>query len=401
VLLLVIAMVMACGGGIMPRLPSRGGAPWIELRSEHFRLWTNASVARAHELIISLEERRQVIARAMNRTQQAAKIFVIAMRNKEELAAFLPPPVMAFAWREQNPTHQAGIAIPAVSDDSEVIMNHEVAHAISYALIADQPRWFAEGLASYFEMATLDPKTRVAEIGVPRAGLLQVLQWRGPISARKLFACKGGGCIDVDFYASSWALFSYLLNEHFARFGAYLQHLQQPDGDHAKAWSAAFPGLQLERLDDQLWEWVQSGKFAVPRISVVVRRYPAVERPLGDADVLAAWSLLSYFYGRSATSLANAEAALALDRTHVLAWAMKTAQGETPSVPASRAIVEAHPEDWRAWQLLYFALLPTRGAEEELKAVRTRLCAMAAKEGEHCPPGSEKPPTKLPAPAGG
>jgi Protein of unknown function (DUF1570) len=384
-LLVLVVVAMGCGGGTL-QLPSRGGAPWVELRSEHFRLWTNAKVERGRELIVSLEERRQVIARAMNRVEQAAEILVIATQTAEELAAFLGPTIMGMAWRKSHPTHQPGIVMSAAaSEHSEVVMNHEVAHAISHALITDQPRWFAEGLASYFELATLDPKTRIAKIGVPRGDLLRVLRSRGPMSTRKIFACPPGDCISDHFYVSSWALFSYLLNKHFERFGTYLQQLQLTEGDQDKAWSAAFPGVQMERFDDQLWDWAQSGQFAVPRIKVEVRPYPAVERRLGEADALAARSILSYSAGRRAASREDAAAALALDRTHVLAWAMMSrAHKKPPSVAESRALAEAHPEDWRTWQFLYFALKLARGPEEETKAVRERMCAMAAKEGNPC-----------------
>jgi Protein of unknown function (DUF1570) len=394
--LLAILATIGCGGTL--QLPSGGGAPWVELKSEHFRLWTNAEISRGRELIVSLEERRQVIARAMNRVEQAAQIFVIALRTEEELAGFLAPPAMAFAWRNSHPTRQPGIVMPAVtSEHSEVIMNHEVAHAISFAMVAAQPRWFAEGLAGYFERSTLDPKTRIAEIGVPRVDLLRVLRSLGPMPTRKLFKCAT--CIDEHFYASSWALLSFLLNEHFERFGLYVQQLQLTEGDHGEAWKAAFAGVQEEHLDDQFWNWVQSGQFAIPRIAVKVRPYPAVERQLGDVDVLTARSILSYSAGRMAESLQDAEAALALDPTYALAWAMSRAHKRPPSVIQGRALIAAHPEDWRAWQLLYFALKLAGGPEDEERAVREQLCAMGAKNGDPCR-SSEEASSKPPASPG-
>lgn len=94
---LVIVLAVACGPAIPP-LPSRGGPAWFEVTSEHFTLWTDASRARSRELVHKMEHHRQVVMRVMNNAPSKARIFVIALRNAREVAAYLPKEFAAAAW---------------------------------------------------------------------------------------------------------------------------------------------------------------------------------------------------------------------------------------------------------------------------------------------------------------
>jgi hypothetical protein len=380
--------VVGCGASL-PALPSQGGPAWFELQSEHVTLWTDAPPRRARELIDSIELRRQVIVRAMNRADQRGRIFAIALRSARELEAFLPPPFAAFAWSDgDNPSRQPGVVISA--EDAEVdgdqgIVNHELAHAISGAFLKNQPAWLAEGLATYFEMGELDAERQSVQIGIPRRDRLILVRQARTVSAAELFACQGLACRTDEFYATAWALFSYLLNEHFDRFARYLQRLNAlPRSRQRDAWREIFPELTPARVDHLLAGWMYSGSFAVPRIAVTPRRYPVVARKLGDADVHAVRGLLFRMTGKREASRAAAEAALALTRTHLLAWLVARTHNLPISDAEARAVAAAHPGDWRAWELLRNAL--ESGTEAE--AAHTRMCALLAVEGNGCDPRS-------------
>jgi hypothetical protein len=394
-LLLTLAALLsaACGTRpVMPPLPSRGGPAWLELKNDHFVMWTNVASEKAHELLSSLEERRQVVARAMNRAEQPRRIFAIVLRNWGEFQFFLPRNTLAFAWPKMNPTYQPGIALSADMWSFPVVVNHELAHAISFSLIAQQPVWLAEGLACYFEMGRVDPKTHQIVIGLPEAGRIQTLRKSGPLAVKDLFACERGRSCDNDrFYASSWALFAYLIDKHLDRLGIYLGLLGKLEGNHERAWLAAFPTLSPEKLDDDLWDWIQEGSVKLSRITVEQRLFPAVERRLGDADVLAARSLLFLVTGQHEAARREAAAATAADRAHPLAWAMARSYQAKFSLADARAMTAAHPTDWRAWQHLLASLYkefgdPTEGKPEtpEQREVRERMCALAAEDKVPC-----------------
>lgn len=133
----------------------------------------------------------------------------------------------------------------------------------------------------------------------PRGDLAATLLKAPPLSAARLFACDELRCIDERFYATSWALFSFLLFQRFDQLHRYLQRLNELTHDQqAEAWAEAFPDLPPDRLDDELSKWLISGPIGFPRIEVAVHDVQTRERSLGDADVLAARSLLNLHRAR-------------------------------------------------------------------------------------------------------
>jgi hypothetical protein len=47
------------------------------------------------------------------------------------------------------------------------------------------------------------------------------------------------------------------IDKHLDRFGIYLRLLGEFEGNHERAWLAAFPALSPEQLDADLWDWIQ------------------------------------------------------------------------------------------------------------------------------------------------
>lgn len=122
-----------------------------------------------------------------------------------------------------------------------------------------------------------------------------------------------------------------------------------------------------------------SAPLALPRIRVELQSHPAVERALGDADVLSVRGLLHWLRGRSDETRAAIEAALAIDRTHLLASLIAEDLGIPISLEDARKIAAAAPEDWRALMLLASWLEP--GAERD--AAQQRACQHGADARAH------------------
>lgn len=386
---LLLLAAVACGAAV-PALPSKGGPAWREVQSEHFTLWTDASSARARELVNDMELRRQVIVRAMNRAPTSGKIFAIGLRSMREAQEFMRQDVQAMAWSRSHPVGQPGILFSAQYDaNGEMILNHELAHAISDSIVANQPRWFSEALACYFEMASLDAFEGTVEIGVPhRSRLLEV--WNTILMPiEDVLACEDGECTSGNFYATSWALFSYLLNEHYDQFVAYQKRLSELDSydvaTYVKVWRESFPGLSPSDIDRDLKEAAK--KFKRPRIPVTVKKYQVTERALGDADALAVRSV-GYSLLRNEKSIAAFKAALAEEPLHPLAWTMALAWKTPMTLEQARAVTEAHPKDWRAWRLV-----ETLAVDERERALaRERGCPLAAIDGSPCRPTAKPRP---------
>jgi Protein of unknown function (DUF1570) len=379
----LLACLSACGAAVPP-LPSQGGPPWREIQSARFTLWTDASSARGHELVREMEQRRQVIVRAMRFAPRGRRIFAIALRNERELAAFIPEQASAVAWRDNNPSRQAGLAMHAdnPADEQARVLNHELAHAVSYSGFKNQPRWLAEGLATYFENAELMDGASTVQVGVPRRDQAIRLRQVGALPVAKLLACDDMSCVlNDDFYASSWLLFSHLLNSHFDAFARYLKFIQElPADKHLLAWKAAFPDLSVAKLDEELHRLIKTFKVVAPEIEVSKVAAQTTERKLTDADALAARGLLHLVNRRKAAALADATAALAVDQVHLLAWSISSFLDQPPTLAQARAVTAANPNDSRAWLMLLDLL--DQGAERD--AASARMCHLAALEGEPC-----------------
>ena len=68
------------------------------------------------------------------------------------------------------------------------------------------------------------------------------------ISLPAMFACTGAECTNPAFYATVWALFTYLQNAHTAELGQFEQQLAA-NHDWKAAWSETFPGLSIDALE--------------------------------------------------------------------------------------------------------------------------------------------------------
>jgi hypothetical protein len=157
---------------------------------------------------------------------------------------------------------------------------------------------------------------------------------------------------------------------------------QLQDDKQAEAWDEAFRDLSPDKLDEKLRVWLRTGKIAFPRIEVVVHDIPAHERPLSDADVLAARSLLAFKFKGEATAMRTLSEALMIDRTNLLARLIDTAYTHSITPDDARATAAAHPDDWRAWRLVALAL---KGSPEGYRAMG-RACALAGNEAPECDP---------------
>jgi hypothetical protein len=385
----VVAWVLAACGAAVPPLPSKGGPAWVELTSEHFTVWTDAEPDRARELIREMERMRQIIlGMAFPSAPAAGKIPVIVLRDDAELAelSVTGEPRAYAATGEDGPLWRPMLVLSAFSnrDPADHTVVHELTHAISFAVVHHQPRWLSEGTAEFFETVDPDPTRTTADIGVPPQYRGQPIKMPHLIPIEKLFAWGRLSKGEQREYSTAWALFTFLINEHRTELVHFLQLLNAdspttPRKDRTiRAWNAAFPTLPLDSIDTVLGQWLLTGHHVVVHVNVQLRDWPATERRLGDGDVLAIRALLrSRRNGAGAQLKAEVDAALAADRTNVLAWSLRVAVLREPiSAEDARALTAAHPEDWLAW--LFAAVANENSDAEALATARTKACLLIA-----------------------
>ncbi len=360
---------------LLPPLPSRGGPPWIELTTKHFILWTDAPAPRGREFIQELEHHRQIVLGVMKNADPPTPIFVVAFRESDELHAFIPAYFVAQAWEQSNPSRQPIVAITAdLESRQQHNITHELTHVLTQQIIPYQPDWFSEGMAGYFETATLGDDGETVSVGEPREVIASNLRFQSATRTGGLLKCHRCA-VELDmFYATTWAMVSYLLNKHLDEFQRYMEHLiELPRGHEYQAWHDIFPNLSGEEFDSELANWLDHGNLIVMHYRVKKQEWPVTQRLLTDSDVLAMRGLLMY---RSAPNdsetRAQLEASLADDHTNLLARLVLTSITKSIAPEDARATAMAHLTDWRAWWLLWFAL------EEgpEARDAHEKLCGL-------------------------
>ena len=368
----------------VPPLPSKGGPTWIEATSAHFTVWTDAP-DRAHELVETMERVREVVFATALFSAHADnhRTFVIAFANKQELGEYLPKRFDGFA-SSAGALFQPVIVVAADSlDDTAHRRNltHELTHVISYGPLPEQPRWFSEALATFYE--TADFVENRVEIGTPTQGRAQQLHHAGAIPLARIFACDQPSCVDATFYANVQALFAFLAAEHGAELVAYMSLLAvTPAAQQDALWARAFPSLSsLDDADHAFHAWIAHGNVPVRKYTLQHDTWMVTTTPLGDADALAARGT-ARFVVDSTVLPAEITAASSTDPNEIVARMVESRVTNGIPIEAARGVVKAHPADWRAWFLLVRALHDGPEAHD----AHVTACDLIAKNEVLAPP---------------
>jgi hypothetical protein len=166
----VAVSVSGCIGASLPKTPGAGGPPWQEITSEHFVIDTNLEPEVAKATARQLEGLRKAMIEVVfgREPPPSPPLRVLALRSDEYghygtksvgvfMSSVLSQPVLVTSPGGEWGSMQNNIRV------------HELAHYVSslYMNIRYQPRWFAEGFATYMETLRYDDKTGDVEIGRP------------------------------------------------------------------------------------------------------------------------------------------------------------------------------------------------------------------------------------------
>lgn len=375
---LVLAVASGCAPAIPP-LPGKGGPAWIELESDHFTIWTDAGKERGTELMKEVEDLRQVvIGTAFRGAAGDGRGFIIAFANDSEIHAYLSDMFAAMTIGGGGPFGAPLIVLSANSNSQNIdrTTTHELVHLISYGVIHRQPHWFAEGIAKYFETIEIDARAGTADVGRAATGRDgHVIPLPHLTSVDAIMQCQQQRCMNGNFYATAWALFTYLANVRPADLAKLEALLDQSPGDGRAAFAQVFGADGTTVIDGEMRRWLQNGSHTVLHFDVHLASHDVRTAPLADADVLAARAMLTSHLRRDKTvATQQIDAALALDPTDVMARIVELGLPRPHDAAGARATAAAHPGDWRAWLLLVTAA-PTA---DEQAAARVKLCELAA-----------------------
>jgi tetratricopeptide (TPR) repeat protein len=406
-LLVVLAtsQVACVVGPRFTRCPGEGGRAWVRLDSDHYTLETDLPPEEARKAMTVLERSRIAILAAMwpgLLAQPMSKVRVYTLQDPDEFEGLYPRRVQAFFYRSDT---EAFIVLPGppaswerrfsgLSQATSSRLEHELTHFLSTHALPRQPRWLSEGLAEYLETLRVSEDGQTAVVGAPHyANIAEMGRVLGRVQANS----AGGWTMQrllaweptlaqreqdrqvLINYAASWLLVHWLSTHRPEQFAAYQGLIAKGLAPDA-AMKEALPELESRALDGELLEYLRNRRFPERTVRVPPTGTGFVEEVIEHADVHAIRSRLAEFGAQLAwrepfignrRKLSRDELAesLRLNPTGLLALALKqhaAPEAERPAI--SRAAVEAHPNDARAWLLRASALAPDAAAKAEQEA---------------------------------
>ncbi len=354
-----------------------GDAQWIEVKSPHFSVVTDAGEKRGRETAMRFEQMRAVFDVLMTRASVniPVPLQIVAFRNHKEMQRFAPlwngKPVQVsgqFAGAEDRNFIMLDMSV----ENPWSVVFHEYAHQLmNGVLTARVDSWFEEGFAEYFSSIEVDSKE--ARVGKIPEDEYRVLQQNGMMKVADLFRVQQNsstynesGSRRTVFYAESGMVVHYLYdNNLILRLTQYFD-LKLARNVPVESAIQQSLGMSAADFDKALRNYVSSGRFKyypIPKpANIVSSEY--VVHPLSPADsgaVLADLHLHSLDYREQA--VAEFKEILKADPNHAaacrgLGYAYLQRQAFTQAAEYFKRAAQADSSDPRVHY--YSALLMSR-----------------------------------------
>ncbi len=296
--LLILTLVVAVSAAAREKAEN-----WLEVRSPHFIVVSNANLKQARRAADQFERIRAVfhIAFPHMRVDANAPIIVLAGKDERSLKTLLPE-----YWEEKGRLHPDGIflrgpeknyvalRLDAQGDNPYHTIYHEYVHFLTDQNGGAMPLWLNEGLAEFYGYSEIHEKE--VELGRPSESYVLLLRENKLLPLETLFAVdysspyyneENKGTI---FYAESWALTHYLsikgYQEHKSQLADFLRLLSEGVETNAAA-PRAFG--DLKKLEKDLEAYVRQSSFGGYRMkgSTEVDEKKFADRDLAPAESAA------------------------------------------------------------------------------------------------------------------
>jgi len=304
-----ILLLLFCAGVCIAAPQSGEDVRWLEVRSPHFSVISNADELLARATAAQFEQFREVFLAAMPgmRVDSGTPLVILAVKDEKTLKSVLPE-----KWEKRSTARTGGfflrglgknyivLRLDAVGDTPYHIIYHEYAHNLMNMNYGIVPVWLSEGLAEFFGHTVIN--AREAVVGVRSANELALLRKTNLLALDIFFAVDYASPYYEEenkttlFYAQSWALTHYLMmsdqGARRAQITGFL-HLLEQDAATTDAASRAFGDFTV--LARQLDSYVRQRVFASLRVprratadysSYFVREIPVAESLAIRADIL-------------------------------------------------------------------------------------------------------------------
>jgi tetratricopeptide (TPR) repeat protein len=333
---------------------------WVEVRSPHFTVISNAGDKQARRMADQFEQFREVFQTAFPklRVDLGKPLVIFALKNEDSMKLMLPG-----YWEVKGGVHPAGIYAPgedvhmvAVRLDTEgdnpfEVVYHEYTHALMDLNFRGLPLWLGEGIAEFFGNSTIREKD--VAIGQISAYHLRVLHQSSLIPVEALLQADHSSPYYNEqnrasvFYAESWTIVHYLLLDPEARKRQLLQNFLDAwdkSGNQVEAARQAFG--DLKKFGEAMESYSRKDRFFVGQVKTSVHgdTNAFTSRSLSPAEG-EAWRGAFYLHtGRPIEAKAAIDAAIQTDGNLALAHedsgllALRELNYESAASEFSRAI---------------------------------------------------------------
>ncbi len=298
---LILALLLAGGAEA-----TAGDKPesWIEVRSPHFRVISNAGDKQARRTAGQFERFREVLRNTLPkaRLDSSTPLLIIAVKDEKGLKTLLPQ-----YWEKKGSTHPAGYFLRSLGKDFVVlrldvtgenpyqVIYHEYTHSLMALNFQSLPLWVSEGLAEFFGHANIDDK----DAGTGRPSVQQIMLLRENrllplatlLTADRQSPYYNEANKTSMFYAQSWALTHYLMiGDKAVRQPQFLKYIGLV-ADGVSDLEAAQRTLgDLKQLEQKLEEYVHLARyfFLSVKLSGTSDEKQYAARAVPEAEALAA-----------------------------------------------------------------------------------------------------------------
>jgi tetratricopeptide (TPR) repeat protein len=245
---------------------------WIQLETQSFIFYSNASERATRRVATDLEELRLVLSKLTSLKLKApVPTLIYVFKNGDSFEPYKPlykgkPSNIGGYFQPGSHANFIAINAGARGEDASSIVYHEFVHHFVDTNLPWAPLWFNEGLAELYQ--TFRIVGRKARIGIPPEGHLGRLRNGYLLPLSQLFAVTHSSpeYNEADhqalYYAQSWALVHYLTIGNPKRRAQLLRFLDMADrgADLNEAFRQAFGSAYLE-LESELRKYVYRAIF--------------------------------------------------------------------------------------------------------------------------------------------
>lgn len=255
---------------LCPALLLAGEPQWVEVRSDHFRVFTDSGEKSGRHVADLFEQMRAAfgIVFVRSKINQSVPLQIIAFRNTREFRQHSPifkGKVVEVSGFFQTSNDKDFIVVDMSQQENWQIVFHEYAHVWLKDNFPPAAPWFDEGFAEY--LSTMKVADGTITVGQPVSGA-QLLNEGVKFSLLDLFQVQhhsetynhSGPQRDM-FYFESWLVAHYLIDAGlFAQTANYFRLTNQEKMPIPAAVQAAF-GQSLTDLQKAIWVKWQTGQL--------------------------------------------------------------------------------------------------------------------------------------------